>query len=153
MIGLPASMELIVRGDGRPVAGMLVTLSFWMTKKNRHAYLAGPSDDDGRIHVRRDDVVNWAREETSVFQMDYAGLESHFAGKIEATPVGPAEIEPILKGHYLYETALKFPSNYRDNAIRAGEKLRELTGCNLNVEVRLPPEAQEIVAFANSIVV
>ena len=153
MTALPSSVELTVSLDGQPIADMLVTLTFTVTRKNRYDVVVGPSGIDGTILVGRDEILAWADQETSVAQMDFAGLKTNFAGTILATPVGVAEIQPMLEAHRVYETVMQFPPHYRDNVIRAGERLKPLAGRTLSVRGTLLPDAGDIVLSAASVIV
>src|ERR1700674_570984 len=76
--------------------GMSVMLKFLTAWKNPCGLVFGPSDEQGRIVVMRDQIIGEARKTLELFLMDYGDLEIEWTGKLRVTPMNRKSIERAL---------------------------------------------------------
>ena len=93
---VPAKIETTIKTDGQEMKGVSVMLKFLTARKNPYDLVFGPSDEQGRIVVMRDQIIGEARKTLELFLMDYGDLEIEWTGKLRVTPMNRKSIERAL---------------------------------------------------------
>ncbi len=139
---LPDESIVTCKADGEPMMGLLVMVTLEMRKKNDYHVLFGPSDRQGRIQVRKSEILEKIREEQSLFPMDYEGEE--FRGEsLRVEPMGLRDLESALKAYEVYGPEAGYPERYREVLTGAWETLYRLRPRRLELDVSVPSNPSE----------
>jgi len=111
-VALPDIMRFLVEMEGIPIPGILLTVTFKVTRKNHHGQIHGPSDAKGIVEVRIQEVLSQAKEDCNLFMMDYMPLESVFSGTIEVSVMDEEDIVGALHAYDMFSCAFPYPSGY-----------------------------------------
>ena len=128
---VPESIEINIAAAGKPAAKMFATLKFECSVRSSYSFVFGPSDESGRIHITREQVLVEAKKCQDFFIMDYANIELGWTGTLVVTPMNRDAIEGALSAARLYR---RFPyaENFMEllemaNAALGHSPLAELT--------------------------
>jgi hypothetical protein len=97
-------IETIIEVGGLPTAGMFVMLKFQTGKKNPFNLLFGPSDEQGKIEVSRDNILSEARKEIDLFPMDHWNMEVDWTGALRVTPTNRESLARALCATRLFRS-------------------------------------------------
>lgn len=134
--------------DGKPIKGILVTLSFVMSRKNHHGFIFGPSDDSGVIEVSGEEIRREARKEMEIFLMDYADIDTYWTGVLRATPVNRESLKRALAAYRQFRHC-EFPPGYEGMLLAADGILSRMPTAVLEARVQCQPDrgcAVEVIA-------
>jgi hypothetical protein len=142
---LPDILHVVLFADGRSLPGGWVAVYLGTTKKNAHAFLAGPTDVDGRVDVPRHRIEERVQHELTTSPMDYGGLGA-WDGLINVEPLTRESVDNVFEGFRIWddlgsietEENLEGFKAFRDSLERlAGAELTVTAGCE-------PPDAATI---------
>jgi hypothetical protein len=97
-----------------------------MSRKNDFGLAFGPSDAEGRIEIRRDDLLREADKERQLFLMDYGDPEADFTGKIVVDILSRPAVERALKAYQFYRNVSSYTPEYEKNLQDCGRTLERL---------------------------
>jgi hypothetical protein len=87
LLRVPDKMEITIEVGGQPTEVMFVRLKFLTARRNPYELAFGPSDEQGKIEVSRDQILSEARKEMELLLMDYWNIEVDWTGALRTTPM------------------------------------------------------------------
>ena len=136
---VPANISIILIADGRPLAGVPVYLSFVMAQRNNHNFVFGPSDTSGNIRITNDEIRQEARKTMELFLMDYADIDAHWTGRLQARPMNREAIKGALSAYRQFGSN-QFPAGYEQMLLAADAILSKIPKAKLEVSVQCEPQ-------------
>jgi hypothetical protein len=136
---VPVNISITLVADGKPLAGVPVNLTFIMAQKNNHNFVFGPSDTSGNIRITHDEIRREARKTMELFLMDYADIDAHWTGRLQAKPMNK---EAIKGAHSAYRQfgSDQFPAGYEQMLLAAAAILSKIPTAKLEVGVQCEPQ-------------
>jgi hypothetical protein len=138
---IPDAIAVRCLAGDEPFPGSWLSLTLEGTEKKSRSALSfalGPARDDGRLLVRREDVLAQARYLEQAVGLDYGRLERRWSGKGWLAVAGADE----LRHQFVLtfgETPLRLPGAYRAAAARALRFLFEHDGVRFSVSIESEP--------------
>jgi hypothetical protein len=132
---VPETMEAMVTAGDHPIKGIFVTLRFAMSRKNPFDLVFGPSGDRGEITITRAQVLEESRKSMELFIMDYADLETHWTGRLRATPMNREAVGHALAAYKLFRR-FEYPPGYEHDLHAADAALEKISDAKLKAVVR-----------------
>lgn len=142
---LPEWIEVTVRADGKPLQGVLMRLCVLTTFKNDFYFRFGPTDDNGRVVITRDEMIAQAKRDQELFIMDYGDPEIHSAGELVISIFEREQLKRAIEVYPDFKDVVAFPSNYLNQLQRAQEILANLVGKTISVDVTLEEVSKFVV--------
>jgi hypothetical protein len=127
---IPEKIEITVSSGGRPLAEMLVMLTFLMERKNHHQCIFGPSDENGRIEVPQEQIRREARKSMELFLMDYADIETYWTGNLRVTPMDRAALARALSAFRRFR-GFEFAPGYEQSLQAADAALANIPNAEI----------------------
>jgi hypothetical protein len=125
--------------DGEPLPGAWVVVHLGTTKKNAHGFLAGPTDDDGRVDVPRHQIEERIADELARSPMDYGGLEA-WDGLINVEPLTQESAAGVLEAIRLWDDLGSIDTEENLDVFKAfRDMLGLLSGAELTVAASCEP--------------
>jgi hypothetical protein len=137
---VPAKIETTIKTNGQEMKGTFVMLKFLTAKKNPYDLVFGPSDEQGRIVVMRDQIIGEARKTLELFLMDYGDLETEWTGKLRVTPMNRESIERALSALRLFGRVHEYPPGYEESLKAADALLAQRGEADLIATVQCETE-------------
>src|SRR5262245_19992212 len=134
----PKYINVTIRAAGRPVSHMLAMFRFVMAQKNPYNFAFGPSDRNGQIHVKNDQILAEAKNSRELFLMDYTDIECAWTGQLIMTPMNREAIKRALKAFKTYRS-YSYPSGYKEALDRAHSALHGIRASELTASVECDP--------------
>jgi hypothetical protein len=132
---LPERVDIRVAADGKPAPGMFVCVTLRMARKNDFALGFGPSDQDGRVRISREDLLQEAEKERRFFIMDYGHPEEDFGGELVIKPLNRDDLAKATAAYEVYHDVTDYPPRHKDKLRDAAARLNQHGHCELSVEV------------------
>ena len=143
---LPKALHVVCTVDDTPVPGAWVTATLHMNDKTDFVSFHGPADDEGRVVVTGEEILQWTKRNRSFAPNDYLDPEEDWAGTLTLTPLTPEAARAAIKFYKMFEDQLDYPETFsRDlrTMIAAVEPHRDRM-MTLRLPATDPPEATEI---------
>jgi len=142
---LPKVLEVVCAVDDKPVPGAWVAATLHMNDKTDFVSFHGPADDDGRVIVTGDDILQWTKRNRAFAPNDYLDPEHDWAGRITLAPLTPEAARAAIKFYKMFQEKLDYPETFSQDLrtmITAIEPYKEQMMA-LTLAVADPPEASE----------
>jgi hypothetical protein len=133
-------MAITIKTSGQQMRGMFVTLKFLVARKNPYNLVFGPSDEQGRIVVTRDQIIGEAKKSLDLFLMDYGDLETEWTGKLRVTPMNRESIERALSAVRLFRRVHKYPPGFEEALRAAAAVLAQMSEAGVSATVQCETE-------------
>ena len=141
---IPDKITITISADHTPLKGMWVKLKFFMQQKNHHGLVFGPSAEDGRIEITRNQVKQEGLKTMELFLMDYADIEGFWTGRLEVIPMNRASLQGALSASRLFRSYV-YPPGYQDSLTAADAALADIPEAELTATVQC--ETSESIAI------
>ena len=146
MEALPKELRVVCTVADAPVPCAWVTATLHMNDKTDFVSFHGPADDEGRVVVTGEDILQWTKRNRAFAPNDYLDPEEDWAGTLTLTPLTPEAARAAIKFYKMFEDKLDYPETFsRDlrTMIAAVEPHRDRMMA-LRLPATDPPEAAEI---------
>jgi len=134
---IPESIAVRCMAGREPFPGTWVVLNLECAEEGTKTALSfafGPTREDGRLFIRREDVLGQARYFDEGVGLDYGNLEQRWSGRGWLSVAGAAELRHQLRLTFA-NPPLRQASTHRVAAARALRHLNEHEGERLSVKV------------------
>jgi len=123
---LPDELSITCTLQGKPVSGILVSVTARMQRKNHFDLVVGPTDIRGQITCTRNNILEQAESSRNLFLMDYADPVDNFSGEIEVSPMSRHDIKRALDAYNMFADATKYPEKWKETLESADRVLVSL---------------------------
>lgn len=138
---VPQRLCIVLTVDGHPLKGVPVLVTFVMGRKNNHDLVFGPSNESGEIQVSGEEIKTAAQKNVEFFLMDYADIETFWAGTVLVKPMNREALGRALSAFRTFRR-YKYSSDYEGMLRRAEEVLQKSLGAKLEALVRTEPSGR-----------
>lgn len=114
---------------------MFVSLKFLTAKKNPFNLAFGPSDEQGKVIVSRDQILLEARKTIDLFPMDHWNIEFDWTGALQATPRNRESLSRALSAIRLFRS-YDYPPGYEEALRTADATLIQIGNGEMTVKVQ-----------------
>jgi hypothetical protein len=144
---LPDRISLRVRAGRDPFSGAWVVITLDNVRKNSFHLYFGPADDEGRLEVTREDLLEEPIKDVHLFPMDYAHPEGDWGGRIIVKPLGRGDVSRALDAHGEWSQAgVEYEAGYVEGLHELDERLRARAGVVLTADVEIdPPVSADVI--------
>ncbi|HYH49703.1 MAG TPA: hypothetical protein VEG38_09155 [Acidimicrobiia bacterium] len=109
---VPKALHVVCVVDDTPVPGAWVTATLHMNDKTDFVSFHGPADDDGRVLVTGDDILQWTKRNRAFAPNDYLDPETDWAGTLTLTPLTQEAARAAIKFFKMFEDKLDYPETF-----------------------------------------
>ena len=134
-MGVPSKLEITIIVGGQPTTGMLVMLKFFTARKNPYQLVFGPSNEQGKIEVSRDQILSEARKTADLFPMDHWNIEVDWSGVLQVTPMNRESLGRALSAMRLFHT-YDYGEGYEESLRAADAILGQRSGAEMIATAR-----------------
>ena len=122
---LPDELKITCTLQGKPVSGILVSVTARMQRKNHFDLVVGPTDR-GQITCTRNNILEQAESSRNLFLMDYADPVDNFSGEIEVAPMSRHDIKRALDAYNMFTDSTTYPEKWKETLGSADRVLASL---------------------------
>src|ERR1035437_2592446 len=141
---IPDSIAMRSLAGREPFPGTWVALTLEFAEegtKTGRSFAFGPTREDGRLYLRREDVLAQARYLDEGVGLDYGNLEERWNGRGWLSVAGAAELRHQLRLTFA-DPPLRQASTHRVAAARALRYLNEHEGERLSIKGESQPPSE-----------
>ncbi len=119
---LPDTIDVTVTDRGSPCCGALIKVELVATRKNNFWSTWGPTDVQGKVTIRGQELLDEGLKDRDFFLMDYGHPDADFSGQIRLRVATKDDLQRAIKAYGEFSPYCAFRPGYlamMESALRA----------------------------------